>query len=127
MTSMHVDPALVSGWIRYHHAAHAGMQSQADFSPVDQVMELVSSQPEDAWAFVLAVLHEDASDCIQGNLAAGPLEDLLVNFGEEIIERVEQEASVNPAFAHLLGGVWRNSIDADVWRRLLAARQGKSW
>jgi hypothetical protein len=122
-----VRAALVSGWIRYRHAAHAGEPAQADFSPVDQVMDIVSAQPEEAWAFVLAVLNADASECIQANLAAGPLEDMLVSFGAKIIDRVEDEASVNPTFAHLLGGVWRNSIDADVWTRLLAARKGVSW
>jgi hypothetical protein len=54
------------------------------------------------------------------NLAAGPLETLLVRHGRDIIDRVENEAKSDPRFKDLLLGVWGNAVDATVWERLEA-------
>lgn len=54
------------------------------------------------------------------NLAAGPLETLLVRHGRDVLERVEAEAKSNPSFKDLLDGVWGNAIDEAVWERVQA-------
>jgi len=53
-------------------------------------------------------------------LSAGPIEDLLAIHGESFIERVEVEARKDPAFAKVLGGVWKNRMNDTIWARLQA-------
>ena len=53
-------------------------------------------------------------------LAAGPLEDYIAKLGETVIEQVESRATTDPKFRTLLGGVWRNNMSEDVWRRVQA-------
>ena len=126
MKPLQPDPDLVAGWIAFQHAARAGRQNEADFSPVEKVMELTDFRPEEAWAFVLAAFEADATDYIRGMLAAGPLEDLLANYGAQVIDRIEEQAAMSTEFADLLGGVWRNAIEDDVWYRVLMARNRRA-
>lgn len=90
--------------------------------------ELPRDFPELAWLSILAVLEHlgpDVEDQRFAVLAAGPLEDLLDQYGEAFIGRVEAEARRNPAFALLLGGVWRSSIAQNVWDRMgVVAKRG---
>ena len=65
--------------------------------------------------------EDDDPDNLLGNLAAGPLEDLLAYHGSEMIDEVELLARRNPDFSYLLGGVWQNLMSDDVWKRVQAA------
>lgn len=56
------------------------------------------------------------------DLAAGALEDLLSEHGDELIETVEAEARRNPQFNLLLGGVWQGGMSPEIWCRIQAAR-----
>jgi len=60
----------------------------------------------------------DTSDHHFQNLAAGPLEDLLVFHGKDYVNVVETIARRNPAFRLLLNGVWSSAIDKDVLQKL---------
>ena len=53
-------------------------------------------------------------------LSAGPLEQLLGNHGPEFIEVVQQQAIDDPAFARLLGGLYRFRMSDDIWGRVTA-------
>jgi hypothetical protein len=90
--------------------------------------ELPRDFPELAWSSILAVLEQigaNVEDRRFAVLAAGPLEDLMDQHGEAFIGRVEAEARRNPAFALLLGGVWRSTIAEHVWQRMgLVAKRG---
>lgn len=78
------------------------------------------------WRFINCAIAEDISNLALANLAAGPLENLLAYFGAEYIEKVEEQSRRNPAFRHLLGGVWRSSMPKEIWDRVTAAR-GEAW
>lgn len=89
--------------------------------------ELPLDYPELCWAtilHILAVIGPDVSNRLFAVLAAGPLEDLLSNHGQALIDRVEAQARSNPSFALLLGGVWESSIDEDVWARMQTVAKG---
>jgi hypothetical protein len=75
----------------------------------------------DCFKAILAVLAMDPPENVIGVLAAGPLEDLIEECGEEVIEDIEREARQNPAFKHLLGGVWKSGTP-EVWSRVQACR-----
>jgi hypothetical protein len=118
--SLHEADALVAAWIAHH-------RSQRDeFWAFELLTNLTSRDPEAAWHIILEILRRDQSDRVCENLAAGPLEDLLVKHGPEFIAKVEARAAEDVAFRQLLGGVWRNVMQEEVWRRLEAVR-GERW
>ena len=67
---------------------------------------------------ILQQIPNDISDHHFQNLAAGPLEDLLVFHGKDYVNVVETIARRNPAFRLLLNGVWSSAIDKDVLQKL---------
>lgn len=95
----------------------------------DQMYKWVRRDPERAWRIIHAIRAQDGSDDVLANLAAGPLEDLMVYHGPAFIARVEALSRQDAQFRKLLGAVWRNDMTDDVWRRLSAAshRQDMGW
>ena len=82
-----------------------------------------TASAEDCWLAILEILSRKPSDTVIAVLAAGPLEDLIDSSGPDFIERIEVQARRDPAFRHLLGGVWRSSTPS-IWARIEAARGG---
>ena len=85
------------------------------------------ADPEAAWQAVLRIMQHELSDEQISLLAAGPIEDLLAWHGAQFIDRIEAEAHRSPAFAHVLGGVWRHDMPHEIWQRVESARGGKVW
>ena len=83
-------------------------------------------QAEELWDFVLLVLSKKPNERVLSCLAAGPLEDLVAYDGKYFIDRVELLARQDPAFKHLIGGVWQNQTPPDIWSRVEQCR-GASW
>lgn len=84
----------------------------------ENIIDLISDEPETAWIIIKKILKTDSSPKVISRLSAGPLEDLLVDHGEKFIDRVEEEAKMNPDFAKLLGGVWKNAMSDEIWERI---------
>lgn len=93
----------------------------------DAVLDITYGNPESLWEFVLEVLRRDPPVEVIEVLAAGPLEDYLAKCGERVIDRVEERARSDPKFRSLLGGVWRNSMSAEVWARVQACWDRSGW
>lgn len=90
--------------------------------------ELVAEAPQRALHFIISALHYFKEDAEIAILAAGPVENLFVAHGTEVIDRVESEAAGNERFRFLLSGIWgRPHIDPKVWRRLQVAVQQGPW
>ena len=85
--------------------------------------DVVHDDPEVAWPAILQILQRELTEDQIAVLAAGPLEDLLAVHGSEFIDRVESEAAPNPRFNHLLGGVWQNEMEPEIWQRVHKARK----
>lgn len=81
---------------------------------------------EELWDFVLLVLGKNPNELVLSCLAAGPLEDLIAYDGKYFIDRIELLARQDPAFKQLLGGVWQNQTQPDVWSRVEQCR-GAAW
>ena len=90
------------------------------------MFEACTQEPEVAWPAILEVLRHDLTEEQIALLAAGPLETLLSWHGPHFIERVEQEATHNPRFRRLLGGVWQSDMSPEIWQRIESAR-GEAW
>jgi hypothetical protein len=121
----HVDLELIAGWIALANSDSGTVEHARHFWAFDHVTDM-RNNPEQIWNFVLAVLAADQSRRVLAILAAGPLEDLLVDH-PAMITRVEREARANPQFARLLGGVWQNRMPADVWQRVQAVWDRRGW
>jgi len=96
--------------------------------PVDSwawecVSELERSDPHSALFFILVALDSltvESQRCL-AVLAAGPLENILDHFGEEIIGAIEVIGRRSAKFRLLLSAVWgERRVKPQVWRRIRA-------
>lgn len=118
---------LVKTWIALQRAPYDSEEYHRLFWAHQQLSDLCDESPDKCWEIITQILQEERDDVeILANLAAGPLEDLLVKHGKQIINRVEKEAQTNEDFRKLLGSIWKNKIVDDVWSRLKAV-SGPSW
>jgi len=125
---------LVAGYIKHNRRSHVWnfdnvlheVKGEDNFWAFEQLVDLCRTDPDTSWDIILNILHTPHDDAVTAVLAAGPLEDLLGNFGAEIIERVEERATSDAAFKDLLGGVWPSRIAKDVWARVESCRR-KTW
>lgn len=106
---------LNKSWIEYHH-----QKSDENFWACKKLIELIHENPALVWESILTIVELDSSPNIIDNLAAGPLEDLLVYHGSSYIDKMEILARQNPVFTRLIKGVWKNAIPQDIWVRVNA-------
>jgi hypothetical protein len=109
---------LAKAWL-----AEQGTDNYGEGLAFEQVIDM-QSNPEVVWRLVLLMI-EESPDELLGNIAAGPLEDLLCHNAPRFIERVEERASRDPRFRRCLGGVWGwTGIPKELWPRLQASGWG---
>ena len=92
-------------------------------------LEIVMNWPYDnqhelLWSFILAVHARDINNKAAAHLAAGPVEDLLSEFGEDYIERVEALAASDLRFKYMLTWAWQANMSDELWNRFQLARAG---
>jgi hypothetical protein len=116
--------ALVDGWLAWcawvsdpaSRDRFDGPSGHSDF------LWVVEEHPERAWEAILKLVEDSNAHCYLGQLAAGPIEDLLSYHGQQFIERVETTARTNPIFASTLSGVWKFTMSDDIWARVQAVK-----
>jgi len=116
------DSEVAAAWITYCQAAiRDGVESpvaEANWWACEEVERLCDDAPASALRVILEILKLSPDERIRENLAAGPLETLLVKQGEAVIGSVESLIASNREFKELVEGVWRNKISEQVWERL---------
>jgi uncharacterized protein DUF6869 len=117
--------ALIDAWIAYYEAPGGPDRANKHWWASNEVMSWTGSDPELLWRFIVTCCNRDLSDKVIGDLAAGPLEDLIQYSGAKFIDRIEKLATEDQRFNYLLGGVWRSG-PPDVWTRVELARK-KVW
>lgn len=120
MKSDSTPEELINGWIRFSRAGQDSTDKEKFFWAYEEMARLSEEEPERCLEMILGVLARDYEMPVIGALAAGPMEDLLANCGEQVIDRVTELARVNEAFRTMLGGVWKNEIDERIWSRVRA-------
>jgi hypothetical protein len=118
--------AHADAWIRYWHAPEGSTERDESDWATD-LYDLTYDDSETLWKLILAIHSKDQSPTIQQVLSAGPVEDLLDKHGADFISRIEIEARRDPAFAKLLGGVWKSGMSEDIWLRLQAVWDRRGW
>jgi hypothetical protein len=113
-------------YIRYQTDSARKRDDDPNWWAVQKFFDGMQSETaEDCWVAILAILDREPADAVLGILAAGPLEDLIHHDGARFIDRIELQARRDPAFRHLLGGVWESGPE-EIWTRVDKAR-GKAW
>jgi hypothetical protein len=97
---------LAAAWSKAEEAHVRGKVSPQEWQVIFAVQRLGDARPAELWRFVRDVLALSPGPEVCEILAAGPLEDLVRNFGELMLPEVEAEVLVNAEFARLLRGVW---------------------
>lgn len=118
---------IAENWVE--HTRNFAKEGAASDSSAYELDDLCQSDPSSALEVILIITrsysleqicNENKTDAshILSNLAAGPLEDLLVYHGKSIIYQIETEARLDQRFIWLLENVWENRIDKEVWRKI---------
>ena len=113
---------LVSTWV----ALHEIIEKEGDKAPKvdelfwanEQLDSLCYRSPDEAWKIILEILEISDNEFVLSNLAAGPLEDLLVYHGENLISQMQAEANNNIKFKNLLQQVWQNRMSDELWVKI---------
>jgi Family of unknown function (DUF6869) len=100
-----------------HYAA--GNPAGGDWTSWDAINTLVREAPGDAWPVILQLVYHSQDDQTLAYVAAGPVEDLLVHHGADVIGLFEEECRSNPRFRQCLSGVWTSRIARAVQERLI--------
>jgi hypothetical protein len=109
---------LITDWITMHHLPEESEEYKIHSWAERQLCELGRNDPELCLDIILTIIDRDQTNRVMANLAAGPLEDLLSEHGDRMINRVVTLAKSNDRFKHLLGGVWQGDMSDELWTRL---------
>jgi hypothetical protein len=111
---------LAAVWIRFQSLPKKSAEYEHLFWACERLDDLCRSEPGAAWNVIQEIIALNQSDEILAMLGAGPFEDLMANHGSLLIDKVELCARISPTFRRMLGVVWKNAIQDDVWTRLKA-------
>jgi len=95
------DSEIVDAYLK-----HFATRDDSLFWAVATIDEFARIDLERAWVLTLSLVDKAPDATCLAYVAAGPLEDLLNNFGSDIIDRVELHARRDPKFRLALSGVW---------------------
>ena len=112
------DVDIAKAWVAMHKAEKGSEARDANFWAYMLLDDLRDSDLERCWKIINEIKRIDDSDFMLSNLAAGPIEDLLVNSGSIFIERIEACAKVDERFRSMLGMVWKNDMPDSIWERV---------
>jgi hypothetical protein len=79
-------------WIAMQRLPESSQERNTKFWAFERLSDLVQENPEEAWNVIEAMRRLDGADSILANIAAGPLEDLLVRHGDKFIDRFDPGA-----------------------------------
>jgi len=106
-------------YLSYARARSQDVADDAGYWAVDAVRDIVDLDQEAAWPLVLELFDRAEGDRMLAFIAAGPLEELIVQHGSQLIDRIEAKAAADKKFRRALSGVWGESgMSEDVLRRV---------
>ena len=126
--NMPLDPSIIARyWLINWDSATSATERELSSWASGAVYSAMQTDADYALKIVEAIHEQDNTQSQIEVFAAGPVEDLLVNHGEEVIQRVVALASKDPMFAHVLGGVWKRKMADSVWKLVLRYRNIETW
>ena len=116
------DEQLAAAWLENCRDAIAfgadSEEADATFRAYSALDRLCSVDPAKALEIIRLILALKPEERVVYNLAAGPMEDLLVRHGMEVIDRVDQIANQEEAFLEMLAGVWPERMSPEIRTRI---------
>jgi len=111
---------IAQAWVEMYRLPKDSQERKEKFWAFERLSDLVRENPEEAWNIIELMRRLDGTDPFLANIAAGPLEDLLVYHGDRFIDRFEILARADQQFRKLLGAVWQNNMSDVLWARVKA-------
>jgi hypothetical protein len=96
------------------------------FWVTDRLRDLIAHASDDAYEVIRELVRQAPSPYVLSIVAAGPLEDLLSDWGERIIDRLETDARDDPKLMAACAGVWKLYMPDEVWNRLRNLVRGQA-
>jgi len=93
--------AVIDAWVEYYDNPTGPDRDKYRQATFD-VMSWAVSSPELLWRFITLAYKRDLAENTIDNLAAGPLEDLIENAGEEYKDKIEDLAMRDEEFSALV-------------------------
>ena len=126
--TMPLDPQIVARyWLINWDSTTSASEKELNSWVDDALYSAMQNDADYALKIVEAIHEQDSTQSQIEVFAAGPVEDLLVYHGEEVIQRIVALASRDPKFARVLGGVWKRDMGASVWELVLKYRSTETW
>jgi hypothetical protein len=113
---------LITAYLR--HTGQKTVDDEWAWNAVEHIVRGHSA--EAAWDLVVGLVRR-APDAQLGQVAAGPLEDMINVHGPGLVEWIEGESRRDPRFKEALGRVWlsRGTMPLAVEARIVAASGGR--
>lgn len=115
---------IAQGWIILHNSIEGSEEHKANFHFFEKLSDMIYNGDICSIDVIRYIFEEGINDKIISNLAAGPLEDLLIYLPHETINFLKDHLD-NKNIKSALDFVWKNSIDDDVWETLCNLKTGK--
>jgi hypothetical protein len=100
--------------------AESWLTIQRHWWAYDAVRHLCESEPKEALALILVMVEMADQPLLLKDIRAGPLEDLLVKRGADVIAEVEARARDNAPLRTVLSHVWISDGSGALNQRLVA-------
>ena len=129
---------VANNWITLQRYENHNRAPEDVFAKGWELYDLVHDQPALGWEIIQAVIDRYSIGELQsetpteaqriiGNLAAGPIEDLLSYHGPDFIDQVLVAARRDSKLTWALGGVWQCGMSDEIFQRVRAAAGGAEY
>jgi hypothetical protein len=117
------NPAVFAkAYIAFARAPEGSEDHEANRWTFDELLFASVEDPQRAWRIIKAIIEIDTSAPVVELTAAGPLEELLVQSGPQVIDQIVADAESSNSIRDLLGGVWKSEMAEAVWSKIEAMR-----
>jgi hypothetical protein len=125
---MKLDPKTIAeGWYDLHTSKLSKTERALGQWAEEALRDAIYHDGVYAFEIISAIHDLDEEQKSIEVFSAGPIEDMLAYQGAVVIKLVEAKARQDASFAHVLGGVWQNSMTDEIWDRIKKVRRTDSW
>lgn len=109
---------LVTSWIELQKLPQDSLEAEQLWWSSHELLTMAIEEPEECWEIVRKIVDCSDDQWVLVNLAAGPVEDLLMTHADKVISWIEEDAKRSAKFRRILKDVWRNELNDAIWQRL---------